>query len=770
MACGENPAMAVALLLPTSMTDAADEPPLSRLPSSFSAPVMGRPPGGISVGRWVIFTVVALHLAFFAVAVAALLIVASHSESKFAGLALKDFRSYLLWTNVDLLRGYAVISLGYILLAYPVVRFWFGEKAPLGRWPVIWRTLAVCAALMGYFWLRLVHSRPYFLTADNYDHWYFRLFTDLPEAMQARLFFVLFDFLPAVVWLAAAGYYGTLLLRKIRPVWPSAKTAGVSYASVGLLAGAWLAAPHFKDDAPIARKRHDGPPNILILGSDSLRADRLSCNGYPRQTTPNIDKLAAQSVNFTRMMTPIASTLESMTTLMTSQYPHTHGIQHMYPAKDAVRRAAKETPKLPEILGRHGYKSAVMGDWCAGIFNVMPLGFQQVQASAFDDFKLYMAQAVYMAHFIIPAYFDNDLGYWMFPRLQSFASYVTPEVVTERLTERLEREAQSSSPFFIKAFYSCTHLPYYCPPPYHKTFADRSYNGKNKYRMDFNVDAFIRGKGIEEEFKKLPPHEVRQIRDLYDGSVRFFDDQVGQVLESLKRNGLGENTIVIVMSDHGDDLCEPNTTFSHGLSFNGGDQTNHLPFIVHVPNGSYEAGKINKLARTIDIAPTLLDMLGLPPEPQFEGASLMPYMERKADDLSLAFFGETGYLFYNRQVPGEEPLGMAPLEQTTWINPGFGFHFEVLPEYEDDVLRTKERCLRTEHWKLVFTPGKDYDIWRLFDLRTDPHCQRDVKLQNPAVWQAMEIALRRWVDERKESRISEIFPEGEPPAVILPGV
>jgi Sulfatase len=467
------------------------------------------------------------------------------------------------------------------------------------------------------------------------------------------------------------------------------------------------------------------------------------------------------------MMTPIASTLESMTTIMTGQYPHTHGLQHMYPSKLLVSRALRSAPALPEILGRNGYKTIAMGDWCAGIFHVVPLGFQQVQASDHDDFKLYMAQAVYMAHFIVPLYFDNDFGYALFPRLQSFASYVTPNLVTERLVERLDAETQSDRPFFMTAFYSCTHIPYYCPPPYHLRYGNPGYNGRNKFKMDFNVDAFIRGTGIEEEFKRLPPHEVQQIRDLYDGCVNFFDDQVGRVLAHLEKTGLDRNTIVIISSDHGDDLFEPNTTFSHGLSFNGGDQTNHMPFLIHVPGSKFSPGKVDKLTRAVDIAPTLLDLLELSPEPRFEGTSLMPYCARHDADLSLPFFGETSYLFFKRTVPGEEPLSLAPLETATFIDPDFSFHFVLKSQFEQEVLRTKQRCLRTEKWKLVFTPGLHRDIWQLFYLPTDPHCEKPVQLQNPAVWRAMEEKLKLWVDAKQECRIRDIFPDGEP-AVTLP--
>ncbi len=71
--------------------------------------------------------------------------------------------------------------------------------------------------------------------------------------------------------------------------------------------------------------------NILILASDSLRSDHLSFNGYDRATSPNIDALAERSITFRQCMTPIGSTLESMTGLMSSQYPHTHGLRNMFP-------------------------------------------------------------------------------------------------------------------------------------------------------------------------------------------------------------------------------------------------------------------------------------------------------------------------------------------------------------------------------------------------------------------------------------------------------
>ncbi len=710
---------------------------------------------------WTAVTIAAWHLALFVMSVTALTVYAAQSESRFASLALEQHRAFLFWTNVDLLRGYALVALGHLLLCYPVIAYWLKGRAAVTRRAVAWRALLITAGITVYFVLRLIHVRPYFLNSSSYDHWYFKLLIGLPDAIRPGVFFALFTALPAAAGLTAAAYYGARIMARARAAYGSLRVPGLAVAALAACLLVVTTVPALRgDEAPAGRVQ--GPPNVLFLVSDSLRADRLSCNGYGRPTSPHIDELAARSVNFQRMMTPVGSTLESMTTIMTGQYPHTHGFRHMYPSRERVERTLAGSPTLAASLKAQGYSTAAMGDWCAGIFNAVPMGFDEVQASDYDDFRLYMAQAVYIAHVIIPLYFDNALGYRLFPRIQSFATYVTPDVVTDRLIERLSRAARGGGPFFVTAFYSCTHLPYYCPPPYHELYTDSSYTGKNKFKMDFNIDGFIRGAGIEKEFKGMQAQEIRQIRDLYDGTVSFFDTQVGRVLAFMERSGLMENTIVVVTSDHGDDLFEPNTTIGHGLSFNGGDQTNGIPFVMYVPGGRFAPGRVARITRAIDIAPTVLDITGMPREERFEGTSLRPYLENPSADLSLAFYGETSYLFFKRQVPGEEPLWVAPLEESTIIDPDFDFHFVLKEKYEADVLRTKERCVRTEDWKLVYTPGVHRDIWRLFHLPTDPHCERDVKYAFPRITKAMQERLRQWTDERRESRICEIFPEERP--------
>ena len=159
------------------------------------------------------------------------------------------------------------------------------------------------------------------------------------------------------------------------------------------------------------------------------------------------------------MLPPIGSTLESMIGLMSSQYPHTHGVRHMFPSKSDVDRVNLEAPKLPKILKESGYETAVIGDWCSAIFNEVPMGFENIQVSEFDSFRIWLSQAVYLSHPVIPMYFDNKFGYWLFPKLESFAHYLRAEVVTDRAIDKIKKERTNPNHSFIQFSQAAIILP-----------------------------------------------------------------------------------------------------------------------------------------------------------------------------------------------------------------------------------------------------------------------------------------------------------------------
>jgi len=333
---------------------------------------------------------------------------------------------------------------------------------------------------------------------------------------------------------------------------------------------------------------------------------------------------------------------------------------------------------------------------------------------------------VYPAHFIIPAWLDNRWGRRLLPDLPALPGRVSPDEVTARLTQRLEEGAETGTPFFVHGVYS------------------RPTAAAHREATP----------GAAE-----PPASGEP-----DGG---FDEQLGRVLASLDKNGLRDKTILVV-------LGRPNPALP--VTPADGPETPAmtdapLPVVLYVPGDSFAPGVVSQLTRLLDLAPTLLEVLGLPGESSMEGISLKPLLETPRLRLPLAAFGESAGFPEAPPAPTDPESVKAAFRDGVRLDPASG-HRLVLRD-EAAARQRKSRWLRTESWQLVFTPAaaspEGVDEWRLFDLRSDPASTRDVKLQNPKVWQTMEVALRHWADEKKETRITDIFPDGEPPAALLPG-
>jgi arylsulfatase A-like enzyme len=681
--------------------------------------------------------------------------------NKFSALARDEYLGFLVMQNVQMLIAYAVLALAAAILVQPAVDLWTRHSKYRKPLVIVLRAFAFTALVHGYFTLRLVDTRPYFLTEAEFGHWYYKALDFIPLAIKPASLFTLFTVLPIAVLVLAL-------------IWQIRRHGRRGWAVAGAICAivATSAALKYSDrPATTAGKASVAKsPNVIIIGSDSLRGDRLGVAGYRPQrsdglaaggVSPVIDALAARSVRFENCYTSIASTIESGTQLMTSQYPQSHGIRQMYPERKTVEAAIARTVPIASVLREKGYDTATIGDWCAGYHEVIPLGFEHISVSSFDNFKIYMSQAVVMAHFVVPLYFDNALGYKIFPKLGSFAQFVTPEVVTARVEKRLAGVAKNQKPFFWHVFYSCNHLPYRSPEPYNTMFADPLYQGANRYGVDFDIDSFIGGTDLESKWKALPPKEVQQIRALYDGCTRQFDDCVGRILAALQSNGLADNTIVIVTSDHGDDHYEPGVTLGHGLTFNGGLQANHVPMIVHVPGVAPRV--IPETVRLIDVVPTVAELLGADPSPTWQGQSFAGWIRNTEPPVHRPFYGETGFPFIQFTVPGVERPKLPPMDELTRIDKDYNYQFVLKAEYEDALVNAKQRCLKTRHWKLVCTPtaqgGRHFG---LFNMAADPHGQTELAASRPDVLTPMRTALERWMDDQIESSIAEIFPAGEP--------
>lgn len=667
---------------------------------------------------------------------------------------------FLILQNLQILMAYGALALIAAFLLQPFISPWTRRSRYRSWKAVVARGLGMTFLLHCYFTLRLVETRPYFLDEAEFGQWYFKILDLVPVTSKAAVMFGLFTLIPILVMIYVLGWH----LRRHGK-------RGVLAAGVLLLTavGMW-GASFIRTKNTEAKLESKKQMNVIIIGSDSLRGDLLGVAGYtPGRTdglakpgvSPAIDAFAANAVRFENCYTAIASTMESGVQLMASRYPHSTGIRQMYPNRETVKAANQRIETLPKLLTEKGYDTAAIGDWCAGYYEVLPLGFDDISVSSFDNFKIYMSQAVVMAHFVVPLYFDNPLGYRVFPQLQSFAQFVTPDVVTDRVEKRLTKVAASGQPFFWHVFYSCNHLPYRSREPYRSMFSDPAYKGPNRNGVAFDIDSFIGGTDLESKWKALPEEEVKQIRALYDGCTRQFDDCFERILLSLEKNDLMDNTIIIVTSDHGDDHYEPGVTLGHGLTFNGGLQANHVPMIVYVPGAQPKV--IPETIRLLDVIPTLADFLGHSASPNWEGQSFAGWIRGDESPVYRPFYGETGFPFIQFSVAGVERPKLPPMDEMTFIDPAYNYQFVLKDQYLEPLIRAKQRCLKTQRWKLVCTPTADGGRhFALFQLEKDPHGETDVSSTRPEVLDPMKAALERWMDEKVESSVAEIFPGGEP--------
>ncbi|MEM1083464.1 MAG: sulfatase [Verrucomicrobiota bacterium] len=703
---------------------------------------------------------VLLFLAFhYAVGIWRLANQSGAMESQFSRLAIEDHRSYLIGQNLLVLVAYLLIGVAAWLIVMPLVSWMAQRLKRTPGWLDVPITFLSCSLVHGYFMFRLVHSRPYFTGDAAFGDWYYKVLDWPPEALQAGINGFVFDVLP---WLAAVA----LLVWWWRCFERTGRVVLMALVALGL---AFPLMKAIRSSAGGAASNDGQQMNVLVIGSDSLRGDRLGYMGYvPARSdgeaaagvSPVIDEWAKKAAVFEACRTPIGSTLESGISLMTSAYPQRHGIRQMFASRGEIEEMERRVTPLAELMAREGYDTLAIGDWCAGYYEVTPLGFEEVEVSSFDSFRIYMSQAVFLAHFVVPLYFDNELGYRLFPQIRSFAQFVTPEVVTERVEERIRRQAKRGRPFFWHVFYSSNHLPFRSAEPYCRMFSDPDYDGPNRTGVDFDIDEFISGTDVENKSAALPKEEVEQIGALFDGCTRQFDDCFRRIMEALERHGLADNTIVVLTSDHGDDLYEQGVTLGHGLSFNGAGHSLHVPLVIDVPGR--EAQRFGQQVRTIDIAPTLAGLTGLEIPATWEGQDLTPWLDDPKQASDSPYYGETQFPFILPKVPGIERPSLPAMDELTFIDPGFNHQFVLKEEYRERVVEAKQSSLRTRDWKLVCTPTADGKRhFGLFHTATDPTCLADVAAEHPGILEVMRVALERWIDEGIETPMTGIFPDGE---------
>jgi len=328
--------------------------------------------------------------------------------------------------------------------------------------------------------------------------------------------------------------------------------------------------------APAAVRLPTRPTNVVLVSIDSLRADHLHCYGYDRATSPTLDRLATDGTRFATAYSVSSWTLPSHATMLTGLYPLSHG------AIESNRRISPHAPTLATQLRRTGFATA---GFVSYEFLRRRYGFD-VGFDLYDDFT-------------------TDLDTEAQERTARTGPLLNQQIIPWI-------EAHRSRPFFLFVHYFDVHWDYDPPPPYDTMF-DPDYEGPD-LRPFLDNPAIHRG---------MPKRHLEHLIALYDGEIRFTDDVLRQVVESLERSGIAEDTLLIVTADHGDEFFE-HGDIGHSKTLY--DEVTRIPLIVRWPRGIPGARSVGVPVSLVDLAPTIYELLGVEPPPGLEGESLVPLL------------------------------------------------------------------------------------------------------------------------------------------------
>jgi arylsulfatase A-like enzyme len=477
--------------------------------------------------------------------------------------------------------------------------------------------------------------------------------------------------------------------------------------------------------------------NLLMIGSDTLRADRLGAAGYRRALTPHLDRLAERGASLGQCYVPCARTAPSLVSMLTGTWPHSHGVRDNF-VNDAQSRL--NLPTLPGLLLEAGYRTAAVSDWAGSDLGKFDLGFEELDLPGDQwNLRFLMRQGPKDIRMFLSLFLGNRIGRYFLEEIYYLGGVPLTRQLGLRTRKMLERMGSSDQPFYLNVFMASTHPPFASEYPYYTRYADPRYQGPSKFAMARLTDPFeiIRRQGEpREEF------DLEQIIDLYDGCVKSFDDELGRILQYLEDSDLARNTLVMVYSDHGMEFFE-HETWGQGNSAIG-DFSARIPVVIAGPQITVPV-RLEGVTRSVDLAPTLLGLLGLAIPPQMEGVSLAGATQG-GELPDLPAFYETG--IWLTTVPGmpADHLSYPHLLDLLEIpDPDTGT-MAIKPEYQDRIVIAKDRMIRSGNWKLVYQPLTNGHLLHLYDLGQDPDCRHDVAADQPDITDRLWTLLRNWME------------------------
>ncbi len=472
---------------------------------------------------------------------------------------------------------------------------------------------------------------------------------------------------------------------------------------------------------PVTPRKKSVRPNILMIGCDTLRADRIG-----PELTPFINRFAREGTHFTQCYVPCARTAPSLISMLTGNWPHKHGVRDNFVA-DSDTQLTVST--LPELLRKQGYTTSVLSDWCGSDMGKFSFGFDYADLPEDQwNLKFFIRQGPKDLRLFLSLFTHNAFGKFFLPEIHYLGGVPLTDELGVESCRLLNRLAKEDKPFLLNVFFSTTHPPFGSEYPYYTLYSPPEYAGESKFVMSRLTDPW---EIIRRQAEPREAFDLDQIIHLYNGCVRRFDDEVERVLRHVDACGLAENTIVVLYSDHGMELFE-HGTWGQGNSAIG-DHSARVPLIIVDPRNDKARQEVGDVVRSIDVAPTLLDLVGLPPVPEMDGVSLQPYMRDPEAHLELDAYNETG--IWLADIPGmpKEHLRYPNLLEILEVPNKSTGTLAIKAEYQRAIIAAKDRMLHRGRWKLVYQPLIKGERISLYDTDTDPECRHDVSAAHPDI-------------------------------------
>ncbi len=330
--------------------------------------------------------------------------------------------------------------------------------------------------------------------------------------------------------------------------------------------------------------------NIVMISIDALRADHLGCYGYERNTSPCIDQAVQNGFLFNKAFVQAPHTHSSLASVMTGTYPLRHN------SVIGSRLLEDDSRMLAGMLGEHSYRT---GAFVQNFWLSEEVGFTR----GFDDF------------------YHSRVS-------------ITESNVEESIRAWLLR--QKEGPFFLWLHYLEPHADFLPHEPYVKEFLP-DYDGPYFTFTNDMVNLY------KDKTKLLSPEELTFVKAAYDSEIRYCDDAVGRIFKMLQDYGFNDDTLIIILADHGEELQDRGKMGHDHTLYN---ELLRIPLIFHAP-GVIKPGKDEaNVVESVDIAPTIMEFLGLEIPQSVQGRSLLDIMNRK--DAGARTTGYAQRFFYTK--------------------------------------------------------------------------------------------------------------------------